>query len=88
MLAPFDIATSHALALNTCDGDTAVQIFETTRTRAVSMFRIQIHEVVAGSDTGPREIVDTVCPTVDELLLLVEDLLMEMRSSEEDPDGK
>lgn len=75
---PFDVTTSAALAANRSKGEEAVRSFATTRAGMRRSFRMQIHEVVEGSDDiAPREIVSTVQARLADLLEIAEALCME-----------
>ena len=80
--APFDVATSVALAENTIKGDDAEAGFTAQRSGVRTRFRMLIEEVAEDSDVAPRAIVRTVQGNLAALHMITEALVME-----QDPGG-
>jgi hypothetical protein len=79
MPAPFDVASSAALAANSEQGDIAGKLFDVTASRA-SRFAVHVVEL-QGQDT--RELLNTTCIGETVLFQLLEDLMDEMEARRE-----
>jgi hypothetical protein len=79
--APFDLASSAALALNTDVGDIAQRLFEVTAARETEFEVIIRAKSASQPDLPAREVIDTTVSGTRLLITLLESLIAEI-----DPD--
>lgn len=82
--APFDLATSAALAANMDIGNIAERLFEVTQMRETS-FRVVIQATAPGVED--RDVVNTTVPGSGLLVALLEGLLDEICARQERQEG-
>ncbi len=80
--APFDLASSAALGLNSDDGDRALGLFDGTASTRRLGFRLRVDQVVLDHPDGPgREVIDIVVTDVHQAKALIGMLAQEVSIS-------
>lgn len=81
---PFDLATSAALAANMDKGDLAAALFKVTQARQTTF---RVHIAAVAPDLQPRDVINTTVSGEGLLVALLEGLIEEILTMQEQHEG-